>query len=330
MKLLAEYIKYKKRPAAAFLLCIAIIIFSSRLYKFPAKAVIYQIVLCVITGTAFFCRGFVKSREKLRKLAAIKALPTDITDELPEPGSPEEKEYCEIINRLCCDRKEISEKNSEDYSEMIDYYTLWAHQIKTPISSMGIILQNEDSELSRKLRIELKQIEVYVNMVMTFLRLNSDSSDYRFEECRLDGIIRPVIKRFAGEFIGKKLSLDYRIADSAVVLTDEKWISFVAEQVISNAVKYTNSGSISVYMENENVLAVRDTGIGILPEDMPRIFEKGYTGFNGRTDKRASGIGLYLCKRICDNLSHEISAESEPGSGTVIRIKFNRKKYEFE
>lgn len=329
MKLFAEYIKCRKRPAAAFALCLAIIVFSAILYRFPMKAVVYQVVLCMITGAAFFCRSFVKCREKRRRLMSIKILSTDITGALPEPDSPEEKEYCEIINMLCRRQKESEEKNNADYSEMIDYYTLWVHQIKTPIASMGITLQNEDSELSRKLRIDLKQIEVYVNMVMTFLRLNSDSSDYRFEECELDGIVRPVIKKFAGEFIGKKLSLDYRIADE-IVLTDEKWISFVVEQVLSNAVKYTNSGRISVYMENENVLAVRDTGIGILPEDLPRIFEKGYTGFNGRTDKRASGIGLYLCKRICDNLSHEISAESEPGNGTVIRIKFNRKKYEFE
>ena len=125
------------------------------------------------------------------------------------------------------------------------------------------------------------------------------------------------------EFILKKLSLDYA-PTGYTVLTDEKWLSFVIEQIISNAVKYTSEGGVKIYMDETGILCIRDTGIGICAEDLPRIFENGYTGFNGRGDKRASGIGLYLCKRITDNLGHGISVESVPGEGTTVRLDLRK------
>lgn len=107
---------------------------------------------------------------------------------------------------------------------------------------------------------------------------------------------------------------------NAKVLTDEKWLSFVIEQLLSNALKYTPSGSITITLEDPLTLCIRDTGIGIAPEDLPRVFEKSYTGYNGRSDKKASGIGLYLCKRICHNLGHTITIESSLDTGTTVRI----------
>ena len=166
-------------------------------------------------------------------------------------------------------------------------------------------------------------------MVLTFLRLGSDSTDYVIKSYDLDSIVRPAVKQFAGEFISKKLALRYEPL-SASVVTDEKWLSFVIEQIISNAVKYTASGGVSLYMEAPKTLCIADTGIGIAPEDLPRIFENGYTGFNGRRDKRASGIGLYLCRQICDRLGHGLSASSEVGKGTVIRIDLSRQSITME
>lgn len=212
---------------------------------------------------------------------------------------------------------------------MVDYYTIWAHQIKTPIASMRLTLQNEDTALSRQLTNELFRIEQYVEMVLAFLRLNSKSTDYVLKEYDLDGIIKQSVKKFAGEFISRKLSLNYESLHT-VVLTDEKWLSFVIEQVLSNALKYTPSGSISITMEDGKRLCIRDTGIGIAAEDLPRIFEHGYTGYNGRMDKKASGIGLYLCKRICERLGHEIRAESEVDRGTCIILDLSREYLEVE
>ncbi len=210
------------------------------------------------------------------------------------------------------------------YADMVDYYTLWAHQIKTPIASMRLTLQNEDSPLSRRLTAELGRVERYVEMVLAYLRLDADSTDYVLRECELDPIVRGAVKKFSGEFIERKLALDFR-PTGARVLTDEKWLSFVLEQLLSNALKYTPEGRISVYMEVPATLCISDTGIGIAPEDLPRIFEQGFTGRNGRRDKRASGLGLYLCRRVCRSIGHGISAESEPGKGTTVRLDLSRK-----
>ena len=213
----------------------------------------------------------------------------------------------------------------DETDKLMDYYTLWVHQIKTPIASMRLRLQKEDSELSRSLLSDLGRIERYVEMVLTYLRLEGAGSDYIFKEYDLDSIIGEVVKKFAGDFILRKIKLRYSPVEKKV-LTDEKWLSFVIDQVMSNALKYTKQGEISIYVEEPLTLCIEDTGMGISPEDLPRIFERNYTGVRGRADKKASGLGLYLCSRICKNLNHEISAESQVGRGTKIKINLETKR----
>lgn len=150
---------------------------------------------------------------------------------------------------------------------------------------------------------------------------------YVFRECDLDEIVKDAVKKFSAEFIGRKLRLVYAPLHTAVV-TDEKWLSFVIEQVLSNALKYTPSGSITISLVGEKTLRIQDTGIGIAPSDLPRIFENGYTGFNGRLDKRASGLGLYLCRRVCTQLGHSITASSVIGEGTAIDIDLSQARVE--
>ena len=159
--------------------------------------------------------------------------------------------------------------------------------------------------------------------------MDSDSTDYVIREYNLDDILRQAVKKYATQFIYKKLSLRYEPINRRV-LTDEKWLLFVVEQVLSNALKYTRTGFIEISMEEPETLGIRDTGIGIAPEDLPRIFEKSYTGYNGRSDKKASGIGLYLCRRVCGKLGHTITAVSAVGEGTTIRIGLARQEIEFE
>ena len=245
--------------------------------------------------------------------------------ELPTPKSLIEEDYQSIIAKLKEEAEMRASSASQDYNNMIEYYTVWAHQIKTPIAAMRLNLQSEDSESARKLMGDLNRIESYVEMVLTFLRLDSDSTDYVIKEHDLDEIIKSSVRKFSREFILKKLTLNYEPVKYKCI-TDEKWLEFIIEQVISNAVKYTSEGGVRIYMDEPGLLVIEDTGIGISAEDMPRIFENGYTGFNGREDKRASGIGLYLCKRIADNLGHKITAESTPGVGTKMIIDVSGKK----
>ena len=232
-------------------------------------------------------------------------------------------------NVVSRERLRQEEELNGKYRDMVDYYTLWAHQIKTPIASMGLQLQSQDTPLARKLSVELARIGQYVEMVLVFLRLDSASSDYVFREYALDEIVRRSLRRFAGEFISRKLKLCYTPREVKVV-TDEKWLSFVVEQVLSNALKYTPEGSVSVYVEKGATLCIRDTGIDIAPQDLPRIFEKSFTGCQGRADHRASGIGIYLCRQICDRLGHTSRAESRVGEGTLIRIGLEQTRVEAE
>ena len=300
------------------------------LYGLPVQAVLYPAAICGALGVLFLISDIRRERSKHRRLCELEALPAPLMSGFPGRESPAEEDYRRIIERLREEMADLGNQMNRRYEEMIDYYTAWVHQIKTPIASMRLTFQNEDSALSRKAAGDLFRIEQYVEMVLVFLRLDSESTDYVFREYDVDGMIRQAVRRFSSQFIDKKLRLVYEPVRLSVI-TDEKWLLFVLEQVLSNAVKYTPSGGcVTIDLEAPATLCVRDTGIGIAPEDLPRIFEKGYTGRNGRSDKRASGLGLYLCRRICGQLGHRITANSSPDSGTVIRIRLDQKKLDVE
>ena len=322
---LFKYLAQKRHALLFFALCFVVLCGTFALYRLPLEAVVYPSLLCLLLGSAFFGSGFRQFRTRRRLLMKLFSCLDTLAEALPAPDSPIEADYQAVVNALCDARIQLETDMAARFDGMIDYFTLWVHQIKTPIAAMRLTLQNEDSPLSRRLTGELFRIDQYVDMVLTYLRLDTDSADYVIREHELDPILRGVIRKFSGEFITRRIALRYTPPDYRVV-TDEKWLAFVLEQLLSNALKYTPSGSVSLYMETPGILCVQDTGIGIEPEDLPRIFEKGYTGHNGRADKRASGIGLYLCRRICRNLGFKLSAESTPGQGTLIRLDLTQLK----
>lgn len=329
MRYLASYIKQHRPALLAFVLCAALYAVTFVFYRFPLGAVAYPTALCLALLLGFAAADMARTKKKHIELERIKGFDAKLADTFPEAGGIIEADYQEIIYLMREQHEEAQQRSEQSLREMMDYYTVWVHQIKTPIASMRLALQNTDTAESRQLQSELGRIERYVEMVLTFLRLGSDSTDYVIKEYELDDIVRGAVKKLAGDFINKRIGLEYTELNETV-LTDEKWLSFVIEQVLSNALKYTPEGTVSVYLESPKTLCIRDTGIGIAPEDLPRVFENGYTGYNGRSDKKASGIGLYLCRRICDKLGHTISAESKAGEGTVIRIGLDRKKLEIE
>lgn len=317
-KLFLKYLKSHRRIVAAEIIFCVIFITSFLLYHLPVSAVIYPILLCAAVGAVMLTAGFLHEKKEHETLKTIKSITDVIAGDFPSADGIKDEDYQELIRLVCREHEEYCIESDRKYSDMVDYYTVWAHQIKTPIASMRLHLQNEDSPLARTSMAELRRIEQYVEMVLTFLRLNSESTDYVIKEYDLDSIVRQSVRKFSSEFISRKLSLVYEPLETTVI-TDEKWLSFVIDQVLSNALKYTPSGSITITLEPPKTLRIRDTGIGIAPEDLPRIFENGYTGYNGRTDKKANGIGLYLCRRICKELGHSISAGSDFGKGHDMR-----------
>lgn len=227
----------------------------------------------------------------------------------------------------------VSEKR-----DLMEYYTMWVHQIKTPIAALKLLIEEDipgeeepfgaDRERLQQQREkrrdeELQQlfaIEQYVNMALSYMRLGSETTDFVLRQTDLDGVIRMAVRRYARHFISKKITLHYE-ETGARVLTDEKWLGFVIEQLLSNALKYTHEGSITIGMEKGR-LTITDTGIGIRAEDLPRVCEKGYTGYNGHANQKSTGIGLYLCSTILKKLGHSFTITSQEGTGTRVMIGF--------
>lgn len=330
MELFLRYLKNNKKTILLWILFVFLFSSSFALYQLPVRAVMYPTVLCLMVGVAVFMLDYHKVTRQHKCLQEMISLSNNLYELMEQQAlmndsnSIKEQDLLEIISRMTQVHENYIYKSNLKLYEMTDYYTVWAHQIKTPIAAMRLQLQNEDSPLCRELLLELNRIESYVNMVLTFIRMESDTSDYVIMDVQLEPMVKQVIKQFSGEFIQRKLSLQL---DSLVgtVLTDEKWFSFVVAQVLSNALKYTKQGAIHIYLKDEE-LVIQDSGIGIAKEDTYRVFEKGFTGFNGRVDKKASGLGLYLCKRICDQLGHSIRLDSVVDEGTTVYIGIKRKQ----
>ena len=343
MKLFLDYISKIKFYIILqlFPVMLAEIIFF--LYQLPIEPMVYVTVFWLITGICACLNGFYRYRKKVEQLELIAAAPDINLSQMDSPVGQYERFQQEImqqLNQMRIDVENASQKSSED---MTDYYTMWAHQIKTPIFALRLLLQESTEENKEKLS-ELFKIEQYVEMVLGYLRTEDMSSDLKLSRCSLDRIIRDQIHKYAGIFVSKKLTLTYE-SISQDVLTDEKWLGFVIGQILSNALKYTRTGGIRIYLEKklsldtddvsisignddcnkvENfTLVIEDTGIGIRAEDIPRIFEKGYTGVNGRDDNRATGIGLYLSNKIMRKLGHRLYITSTEGKGTKVFLEFS-------
>lgn len=327
--LLGKYLYQYRYTTAVFLLFALVFAVIFSLYNMEIEAVLYSILLCIFIGiTIFFihfwtfCRQH-KERKRLLKNIII------MTEELPEPQTLAEADYQEMIQLL----REVNTTNMTKYqnerTESIDYYTTWVHQIKTPISVMQMILQSEDSDEHRALATELFRIEQYVEMVLCYFRLDSNSSDFVFQQYDLNKIIRCAVRKFASQFVRKRIKLQYE-PTNITVLTDEKWLSFIIEQLLSNAIKYTESGQITIAVTKHKILSISDTGIGIAPEDIPRVFEKGFTGYNGRADKKSTGLGLYLSKKAADKLSCKMCVKSTVGKGSTFYIDLHSEQLEIE
>lgn len=291
------------------------IVFS--LYDLEIEAIYYSVMLCSFIGLIYICINFINYYKKHIQLYKLQNEISISLENLPSPKTLMEEDYTNLILTLNKEYKTYISKSDIAKSDMIDYYTMWVHQIKTPISAMKLLIQTSESEISSDLSSELFKIEQYVEMVLSYIRLGSNENDFVIKEYDLDNIVRQAIRKYAPLFIRKKINLDFQ-PTTYKVLTDEKWLVFVIEQLLSNAIKYTNKGKISIYPLEDKKLVIEDTGIGISQEDIPRIFDKGFTGYNGRTDKKATGLGLYLCKNILDKLSHKISIESEVGVKTKV------------
>ena len=324
MKTVFAWLKYRLWQIVLF--SGLILIFSTVVWLSGAGGVLAGYTALLSTALALLLALPDLRRFALRHRQLSDALKSiRVSDEqLPPPENLIEEDYRQLIRALGEEKQRQASAMDLRMSDMQDYFTLWAHQIKTPIAAMRLILQTKPENSAMEIEGELFRVEQYVEMVLNYLRLDSDSTDFVFRTCALDDIIRQCVRKYAKQFIRKRIRLEYE-GTALQVLTDEKWLCFVIEQILSNALKYTSAGSIRIFTQGET-LVIADTGMGIAPEDLPRVFEKGYTGYNGRTDKKATGIGLYLCKRILNRLGHEVSISAQVGKGTRVSIDLSREE----
>jgi hypothetical protein len=330
-QLLGAYIRQNLFALLTLAGASAIFLVVIALYRLPAESVGYASLLAALFLLVVGAVRFGSFRKKHRELEALRHQIAVPAFPLPETSSLIERDYQELLRLLDRERAAIVYDKDRAYREMVEYYTIWAHQIKTPIAAMRLLLQTDGVPDRDELREQLFRVEQYTEMVLQFIRLDGQGSDFVFRAVSLDDCVKQAVRKYASTFIRKQIRLNYEPVD-AQVLTDEKWLVFVLEQLLSNALKYTPRGEISIYMhpDRPKTLVIEDTGIGIDPADLPRVFEHGYTGFNGRADKKSTGIGLYLCKRIMDRLSHTIAIESEVGRGTRVILGLGNNPLEVE
>lgn len=319
-----------------YLFILTVFLFVSFLYHELLAPIGYAVLILSFTGVLLSIRGYVRFAKRIREIYFIIGQDHIEPDMLPVPHNVLENCYQEMIRNLIKQQKEILRQEENERIARDDYYTMWVHQIKTPISAMDLLLQDSLGNLSEEkihqknvlMRQELFKTEQYAEMVLQYLRMEQMEKDLSIQEIKVKDMVHGVLKKYSSLFIYKKLSLTTEELNRTVY-TDEKWCSFLLEQILSNAIKYSaEQGRIEIYSPVEGLLVVKDYGIGIRKEDLPRIFERGFTGYNGRMYKKATGLGLYMCKQIADKLSIRISIESEVSAGTKVMIEFPAKMME--
>ncbi|HFI0786193.1 TPA: sensor histidine kinase [Streptococcus suis] len=225
----------------------------------------------------------------------------------------------EKLERLEVENKSLFEKQRKDQAELDDYYTLWVHQMKTPIAASHLLINEiETSQIRHQLESELFKIEQYTGLVLNYLRLQSFHDDLVIEPVHLDELIRTLVKKYSLFFIQSNNRLDLGQLDR-ILRTDKRWLGLLIEQILSNALKYCQEGTISIVLDGDD-LVIGDTGIGIAESDLERVFERGFSGFNGRRTQQSSGLGLYLSRKIAAELGYSLKLSSQVGQGTEVRI----------
>lgn len=310
--------------AIIMMLIYHLICFFSRI---PFSIIFYATELCFVFLVLFFCFDYYHHRKRIKILTYLYHQDQIHLSDLPLSQNIIEDLYQNILVKIETVNHHLETTNDQNYQDMKDYFTLWVHQIKIPLSALRLMIQSGHID-TQELLIQTLKIEQYVDMVLHYIKVNHMSSDLSLQYASLEKIIHDVIQKQATFFIHKKIKLVLDSIDLQI-LTDEKWISFVLEQILSNALKYTKEGFIHIYVKDET-LYIQDSGIGIQAEDLPRVTEKGYTGYNGRLDKKASGIGLYLCQKIIDHLGYTMHIDSTVKVGTCVSINFHVDELEVE
>jgi signal transduction histidine kinase len=298
--------------AVLFFIFIVSVTFYLRGLPLPTfwSSLLFGITIFVIFSSYDYYRFERRHHERLRQVVPQVDL---------KPASQAEKDMLKLLD----EQKEYYENKITEIqkfdADLTDVVRMWSHQMKVPLSALDLMGQTQDFTVE-EMNEQTFQLENYLEMLLHYLRLNHEQTDYRFTKVPIKPLVQAIVRKFAPLFIRKGLSVT--VEGDASWTTDEKWLSFAVEQIISNAVKYTKQGKVSICIEPKSI-QISDTGIGILKEDLPRLFEHGFTGYNGRRDKKATGLGFFLAKEVADRISLNIHVDSEIDKGTTVTLRRN-------
>lgn len=324
-----DYIKDK-----ALFLSINIMIFiiiALVIYSADVASVIIFLLFCIwfLPLLTYMFLEYIKYRRYFNAVESVldnldkKYLLPEVVKE-PNFMVGEEINYIfKILSRDMHENVKYYKNMQEEYREYIE---MWVHEIKTPIASTKLLIENNNNEITRKIDTQIDKIENFVEQVLYYSRSDEVSKDYIIKKIELSKVVKNVIKKNQRDFINKKISL--QLGDlNEIIYSDTKWIEFILNQIVVNAIKYSKGKKDKIQIESKKVanaviLTVQDNGVGIIERDINRVFEKGFTGENGRKFGKSTGIGLYLCKKLCVKLGLGLQIESKVNEGTRVSIIF--------
>lgn len=232
----------------------------------------------------------------------------------------------DILKELSRDMHENVNYYKNIQEEYREYIEMWVHEIKTPIASSKLLIENNNNEITRKINIQMDRIENFVEQVLYYSRSDEVGKDYIIKKIELSQVVKNVIKKNQRDFISKRISLQLDDINE-IIYSDTKWVEFILNQIVGNAIKYSKGTQDKITIKSKKlgssvVLTVEDKGVGIVEQDINRVFEKGFTGENGRKFGKSTGIGLYLCKKLCVKLGLGLQIDSNINEGTKVSIIF--------
>ena len=314
LRLIARFCQEKFSEIAIFLLTegvIVLVLYLQNIDLVAFKVAFLLPTLIFVLYLSFACQRFIQLHQFLAR-TSVENLPY-----FPDTSLIGE-DYQQLLIGLEQWHQEKYQELLKFDKDLLDLTRVWTHQMKVPIAALDLMAQTNNLTQS-DVQHQLLELDNYLNILLSYLRLQNTSNDFRFETFDVADVTRDIIKKYANQFIMKNLSV--RIEGSWRLTSDRKWLTVALEQIINNAVKYTKTGGVTIKFDES--ITIADTGIGILPEDLPRLFEHGFTGYNGRHHQKSTGLGLYLTKEILDKLELTVTMTSQVEQGTEVQIKKN-------
>jgi hypothetical protein len=255
---------------------------------------------------------YLSFRKKMKVLADFLSL-----EELAELTLPSDVAYRAILSKLKLDEADRLLDLKSQQQDLQDVVKMWSHQMKVPLSALSLMAQTDQLD-RQEVRQQLLRLENYLDTLLTYLKFSQHKDDFRFEALSARSLVVDMVKKYRVSCLAKELSVG--VSGDWQLKSDKKWLSFAISQILDNAIKYSKRGGHIQVQLDEDGIQISDTGIGILPEDLPRLFEEGFTGYNGHEHKKATGLGLYMTKQVLDKLDLAIRVHSQVEEGTQVFI----------